>query len=192
MGWWGYAKRQELYQRKHTTLENDGVNPHRNHMKFKECRLEVYHAEQAGEAIFELMLQYANNDRERFIFGSMLQLETEAKAIMRPTLVKLELPIEENPISREQGIKVGEVFREMPFNELIENIYSSVKNIYLPQYAELETLITEDDKECFELAKFMGDHERALLMASDNIIKENEAFMEPVTKMLRFPIPLKK
>ena len=36
----------------------------------------------------------------------------------------------------------------MPFNELIENIYTSVKNIYLPQYAELETLITEDEKEC--------------------------------------------
>ena len=64
--------------------------------------------------------------------------------------------------------------------------------IYLPQYAELETLITEDDKECFELAKFMRDHERALLVASDNIIKENEAFMEPVIKMLRFPIPLKQ
>jgi len=37
--------------------------------KFKECLLEVYHAEQAGEAIFESMLQYANNDKERFIFG---------------------------------------------------------------------------------------------------------------------------
>ena len=160
--------------------------------KFKECLLEVYHAEQTGEIIFESMVRYAKNPNESFVFGSMLQLETEAKAIMRPTLVKLELPILENPISREQGIKVGEVFREMPFNELIENIYTSVKNIYLPQYAELETLITEDEKECFELAKFMGDHERALLEASDNIIKENEAFMEPVTEMLRFPIPLKK
>ena len=160
--------------------------------KFKECLLEVYHAEQAGEAIFELILQSANNDRERFIFGSMLQLETEAKAIMRPTLVKLKLPIHENTISREQGIKAGEIFKEMSFKERIENIHTSVKNIYLPQYAELETLITEDDKECFELARFMGDHERALLKASDNIIKENESFMEPVTEMLRFPIPLKK
>ena len=160
--------------------------------KFKECLLEVYHAEQTGEIIFESMVRYAKNPNESFVFGSMLQLETEAKAIMRPTLVKLELPILENPISREQGIKVGEVFREMPFNELIENIYTSVKNIYLPQYAELETLITEDEKEGFELGKFMGDHERALLEASDNIIKENEAFMEPVTEMLRFPIPLKK
>ena len=101
--------------------------------KFKECLLEVYHAEQAGEAIFELILQYANNDRERFIFGSMLQLETEAKAIMRPTLVKLKLPIHENTISREQGIKAGEIFKEMSFKERIENIYTSVKNIYLPQ-----------------------------------------------------------
>ena len=42
--------------------------------KFKECLLEVYHAEQAGEAIFESMLQYANNDNENcFVIGEMVE-----------------------------------------------------------------------------------------------------------------------
>ena len=59
--------------------------------RFKECLLDVYHAEQTGEVIFESMLRYAQNKEERFILGSMLQLETEAKAIMRPSLVQLEL-----------------------------------------------------------------------------------------------------
>ncbi len=63
--------------------------------RFKECLLEVYHAEQTGEIIFELMLKNAQNKEEYFVFGSMLQLETEAKAIMRPTLIELGLPIEE-------------------------------------------------------------------------------------------------
>ena len=156
--------------------------------RFKECLLDVYHAEQTGEVIFESMLRYAQNKEERFILGSMLQLETEAKAIMRPSLVQLELPIEEEKLSREQGIIIGESFKEMPFAELIQNIEQSVRNIYLPQYEELETLITEEDSDYFKLAKFMGDHERALLLSAENINSNFEDPMKPVTEMLRFPI----
>jgi hypothetical protein len=150
--------------------------------------LEVYHAEQAGEIIFESMVKNAKNKDELFIFGSMLQLETEAKVIMRPTLVKLDLSIEENPVSRNQGLQIGDSFKNIPFQELIRNIAKSVKNIYLPQYEELETLVTEEDWECYRLAKFMGDHERALLLASENIINQVDKPMTPVTDILRFPI----
>ena len=156
--------------------------------RFKECLLDVYHAEQTGEVIFESMLRYAQNKEERFILGSMLQLETEAKAIMRPSLVQLELPIEEEKLSREQGIIIGESFKEIPFAELMQNIEQSVRNIYLPQYEELETLITEEDSDYFKLAKFMGDHERALLLSTENINSNFEDPMKPVTEMLRFPI----
>ena len=156
--------------------------------RFKECLLDVYHAEQTGEVIFESMLRYAQNKEERFILGSMLQLETEAKAIMRPSLVQLELPIEEEKLSREQGIIIGESFKEIPFAELMQNIEQSVRNIYLPQYEELETLITEEDSDYFNLAKFMGDHERALLLSAENINSNFDDPMKPVTEMLRFPI----
>ena len=156
--------------------------------KFKDCLLEVYHAEQAGEIIFESMVKNAKNKDELFIFGSMLQLETEAKVIMRPTLVKLDLSIEKNPISRNQGLQIGDSFKNIHFQELIQNIATSVKNIYLPQYEELETLVTEEDGDCYRLAKFMGDHERALLLASDNIINQLDKPMTPVTDILRFPI----
>jgi hypothetical protein len=134
------------------------------------------------------MVKNAKNKDELFIFGSMLQLETEAKVIMRPTLVKLDLSIEENPISRNQGLQIGDSFKNIPFQELIRNIAKSVKNIYLPQYEELETLVTEEDWECYRLAKFMGDHERALLLASENIINQVDKPMTPVTDILRFPI----
>ena len=156
--------------------------------RFKECLLDVYHAEQTGEVIFESMLRYAQNKEERFILGSMLQLETEAKAIMRPSLVQLEQPIEEEKLSREQGIIIGEIFKEIPFAELMQNIEQSVRNIYLPQYEELETLITEEDSDYFKLAKFMGDHERALLLSAENINSNFDDPMKPVTEMLRFPI----
>lgn len=138
------------------------------------------------------MHKNAQNKEEYFVFGSMLQLETEAKAIMRPTLVELGLPIEEEVSLRRQGVEIGESFKEMPFAELIQNIEQSVKNIYLPQYEELEALVTEEDTEYFKLARFMGDHERALLLSTENINNNSNEPMKPVTEMLRFPILLKK
>ena len=89
--------------------------------RFKECLLDVYHAEQTGEVIFESMLRYAQNKEERFILGSMLQLETEAKAIMRPSLVQLELPIEEEKLSREQGLKYAKQFDHIFPHESLNN-----------------------------------------------------------------------
>ena len=50
--------------------------------KFKECLLEVYLGEQAGEMIFEAMLPKAEDENQRYIFSNMLQLETEGKAII--------------------------------------------------------------------------------------------------------------
>ena len=157
--------------------------------KFKECLLEVYLGEQAGEMIFEAMLPKAEDENQRYIFSNMLQLETEGKAIMRPLLVKLGIPIEENKLLRQQGLEIAETFAGMTFKEQFENIYQSVKNHYLPMYEELSTLIDEEeDKEAYFIAKFMGDHERSILLASENIINDVSDPVQPIRDLLRFPI----
>ena len=157
--------------------------------KFRECLLEVYLGEQAGEMIFEVMLPKAEDENQRYIFSNMLQLETEGKAIMRPLLVKLDIPIEENKLLRQQGLEIAENFRGMTFKEQFENIYQSVKNHYLPMYEELSTLIDEEeDKEAYFIANFMGDHERSILLASENIIKNVPDPVRPIRDLLRFPI----
>ena len=157
--------------------------------KFRECLLEVYLGEQAGEMIFEAMLPMAEDNNQRYIFSNMLQLETEGKAIMRPLLVKLDIPIEENKLLRQQGLEIAENFRGMSFKEQFENIYQSVKNHYLPMYEELSTLIDEEeDKEAYFIANFMGDHERSILLASENIIKNVPDPVRPIRDLLRFPI----
>ena len=149
----------------------------------------MYLGEQAGEMIFEAMLPKAEDENQRYIFSNMLQLETEGKAIMRPLLVKLGIPIEENKLLRQQGLEIAENFRGMSFKEQFENIYQSVKNHYLPMYEELSTLIDEEeDKEAYFIANFMGDHERSILLASENIIKNVPDPVRPIRDLLRFPI----
>ena len=156
--------------------------------KFKECLTEVYLGEQAGEMIFESLLATAQDDDQRYIFSNMLQFETEGKTIMRPLLIKLGLPIEENKALRNQGLEIADSFKEMSFKEQFENIYQSVKNYYLPQYEELSTLVDEEDSEAFNVANFMGEHERSILLAADNIIKDIQDPVKPIRDLLKFPI----
>ena len=156
--------------------------------KFKECLSEVYLGEQAGEMIFDSLLTMAEDDDQRYIFSNMLQLETEGKAIMRPLLVKLGIPIEENITLRNQGLEMAESFKGITFKEQFENIYQSVKNYYLPQYEELSTLVDEEDAEACFIANFMGEHERSILLAADNIIKDKQDPIKPVRDLLRFPL----
>ena len=156
--------------------------------KFKECLTEVYLGEQAGEMIFESLLTTAEDDNQRYIFSNMLQFETEGKTIMRPLLIKLGLPIEENKALRNQGLEIADSFKEMSFKEQFENIYQSVKNYYLPQYEELSTLVDEEDSEAYYIANFMGEHERSILLAADNLIKDKQDPVKPIRDLLKFPI----
>ena len=156
--------------------------------EFKDCLLDVYLGEQAGEMIFESMLTMTEDESQRYIISNMLQLETEGKAIMRPLLVKLGISIEENKPLRERGIEIADTFRGMPFKEQFENIYQSVKNYYLPQYEELATLVDEEDSDAFYIANFMGEHERSILLASENIIKDRPNPVQPIRDILKFPI----
>jgi len=138
--------------------------------------------------IFDSLLTMAEDDDQRYIFSNMLQLETEGKAIMRPLLVKLGIPIEENITLRNQGLEMAESFKGLTFKEQFENIYQSVKNYYLPQYEELSTLVDEEDAEACFIANFMGEHERSILLAADNIIKDKQDPIKPVRDLLRFPL----
>ena len=97
--------------------------------------------------IFEYLLKYAQNEEERYIYGSMLQFETEAKAVMRPLLQKLDLPIGEEIVSRERGIEIGLSLKEVPFKELMKDVEKSIENHYLPLYEELESLADEEEAE---------------------------------------------
>ena len=107
---------------------------------------------------------------------------------MRPLLRKLDLPMGEQIVSRERGIEIGLSLKEVPFKDLMKDIEESIKNHYLPLYEELESLADEEEvEECF-VSKFMGDHERALLLTAQNFILDKNDSMRPITNMLRFPL----
>ena len=62
--------------------------------------IEYYRGETIGEVLFDGLLSSRTESRHRYVMGTMLQLETETKARLRPAMVKHALPIIEDPSAR--------------------------------------------------------------------------------------------
>ena len=157
--------------------------------RFREALLDVYHGEQFGEAFFEALLSHAEDSEQRYVLGSLLQLESEGKAVMRPVLAKLGLSLDEDPASRPRGVSTSTMLREMPWTDKFAAMADGILSKGLPQYEELATLVTaEEDREALALASFMATHERAILKASENIAAKRENPVAPVVEILHFPL----
>ena len=157
--------------------------------EFKDRLQDVYRGEQFGEAVFEILVDKAENEEQRYILGSLLQLETEGKALMRPVLARLGRSISLIPDSRAEGHAAVGVIAKMPWQEKFALMAESIRTRGLPKYTELATLVSaDDDIEAYKLAEFMGQHERAILAVAENIAAGKENPIAPVVDLLHFPL----
>jgi hypothetical protein len=157
---------------------------------FQECLIDVYRGEVAGEAAFESMLGVADGPQQKYVIGSMLQFETEGKAIIRPLLMRLGLSMLEDPTGRTAGTAGGAQLNTLAWVDRFSALHEMVKANYLPRYLELATLASpQDDPEAARIASFMASHERAIVAAAANIIAGGADPVAPIVELLHFPLP---
>ena len=58
-----------------------------NNTEYPACINELYQSEVLGEAAFLALVNIAKNAREKYHIGTVLQLETETKARLRPFIL---------------------------------------------------------------------------------------------------------
>jgi hypothetical protein len=157
---------------------------------FRECLVEIHRGEVLGEAAFAEMLASAQTPDQIYIFGSLLQLETEGKALLRPLLARLGLSFVEDDGVKAQAKADGANLARLPMHEAMAALEELVRARFLPRYLELGTLVTpEDGPEAARIAAFMGAHEQALVDVAANIVAGTEDPMAPVAALLHFPLP---
>ena len=76
--------------------------------EFKACIVTYYQTEVLGEALFESLITKFQEPDHRYKIGSLLQLETETKARLRPTLLELGGSVEEAEESRHTGRELAD------------------------------------------------------------------------------------
>jgi hypothetical protein len=157
---------------------------------FRECLIDVYRGEVAGEAAFESMLGIADGAEQQYVVGSLLQFETEGKAIIRPLLMRLGLSMLEDPEGRAGGAAGGAQLNALPWVERFAILQEMVKANYLPRYLELATLVSrDDDPEAARVAAFMGLHEQAVVALAGNVMAGTADPVAPIAALLHFPLP---
>lgn len=157
--------------------------------EFRDGLLEVYRGEQFGEAVFEVLVDQAENEEQGYILGSLLQFESEGKTRIRPLLARLGLPMSLAADSRAEGHAAVNALAEMSWQEKFAAMAASIRARGLPKYTALEKLVpAEEDQEAHGLAVFLGDHERAILRAAENIASGVARPVAPVVELLHFPL----
>ena len=71
--------------------------------EFRDCLVGYYQTEVRGEAFFGALLTKFEDPDHLYKIGSLLQLETETKARLRPAILELGGSVEELESSREAG-----------------------------------------------------------------------------------------
>jgi hypothetical protein len=156
---------------------------------FRDSLVEVYGAEVLGESLFGEMLDAAKTPGEVYVLGSMLQLETEGKATLRPLLARLGLPLREDGESRTQGATSAARLNGLPWAERFGAIHDAIEKNFLPRYLALaEQVSAEEDPDAAKVAAFMGRHERAILAATAEVVKGAADPIAPLTPLLRYPL----
>lgn len=93
---------------------------------------ELYQGEVLGEALFNKMLPDLDNDRERYVVATMLQLETETKARLRQVVAQRGLNLAEESAQRTAGEGVAAQLASMNWLEKMQRLQQGGRQLPAP------------------------------------------------------------
>jgi hypothetical protein len=147
---------------------------------------ELYQGEILGEAAFDAILPHLDDDRQRYIVATMLQLETETKARLRPIAARYGLEVAEDPAQRAAGAGLGAELAGASWREKMQALHDITGGKYLPRYQEIAALAGPEDA---EITRYMVQHEASLFeVAKRELAGDTANSVELVVSQLRYPI----
>jgi hypothetical protein len=150
------------------------------------CTRALYESEILGEALFLALVQEAKTPRDRYHLGTLLQLESETKARLRPLLFKHGVSLGEVADLSLVELAIG-AYRDMEWRDFV-GLNVPVVEGFLAQFEAIVKVGDEADREILES---MVRHEAAILrwatMERDGIV---EGSLNAVIAELNYPLPV--
>lgn len=147
---------------------------------------ELYQGEVLGEGLFNRMLRDLDDERQRHVVGSMLQLETETKAYLRQAAASRGLPVMEDDAQRAAGEHVAESLQGMRWIEKMGRLQAGIGGRYLPRF---ELLASGARPEDVDVTSLMVRHEAALLdVVTREAAGDTRSSLDPLRPLLRWPL----
>ncbi|MGK0223149.1 MAG: hypothetical protein ACI9ON_002392 [Limisphaerales bacterium] len=158
-------------------------------MSLEEYRLALqgqYQGEVAGEVSICQLLKQFTSPRQQYLLGSMLQLETETKARLRPAAVKLGIDLVESDSARADGEALAGMVNGLDWQSSMGVLVGPLAD-FTARYSEIASMAPHEFK---ELADSMVTHEESLLnLARSEASGETDDSIDVVVDQLVFPLP---
>jgi hypothetical protein len=154
-------------------------------LPYPACTRELYESEILGETLFLALLQEAKSPRDRYHLGTLLQLESETKARLRPLLFKHGVSLDEVADLSLIELAIG-AYRDMSWQEFAELNVPVVEGFL----ARFEAIAKIGDEADHEILESMVRHEASILrwatMERDSNV---DGSLDDVIAQLNYPLP---
>ena len=152
--------------------------------EYPACLRELLDSEIFGEAVSLALLDVAKNDRERFHFATLLQLETETKARLRPLLFRYGISLAE-PVPTEEIEEIVNGYQASSWEDFAAANKAVVQQ-FLDRFQEIARIGPDEDREILES---MIQHEQAILRWFDMESRgERDGSLDAVIDELKYPL----
>ena len=153
---------------------------------YPECLRELYESEIYGEALSLALLAVAKNERERYHHATLLQLETENKARLRPLLYKYNIRLSEE-VDLAPVLQLVASYENQSWQEFMNLSIPGIKN-FLSRFYEIAKAGPQEDQECLQS---MIRHEVSILRWMEmEVAGETEGSLDAIIEQLAFPLPV--
>ncbi len=153
--------------------------------EFKKNLSELYQGEIIGEVFFDELLKRFDSPQHQYKLATLLQLETETKARLRPTVLELGVELAELDGYRKQGLDFVESCEGMDWKGLMAYL-SEIVEPYVKKFIGFAEVAPPEYK---DVADSMVVHEAAILtFARLEASGDTEHSLDDVIKQLKFPL----
>jgi hypothetical protein len=153
---------------------------------FNDGLTEMYQGEILGEALLDKMLAFYDEPLKRYKIATMLQLETETVARLRPSMLELGLDLAETNESRALGIQAAESLQGLDWADLMVRLRDLVKP-YVDRYHEIVTTAPPPYR---AIAESMVVHEESLYRFTEReLAGDSEHSLDDIIAQLHHPLP---
>lgn len=151
-----------------------------NKIVYPQCIQEFYQGEVFGVAVFLALRNVAKTNRDKHQFMTLLQLESETKARLRPFLSKYKLDTVEQ-IDQAEIDGIVSLYQQNSWHDFVSALQKMVVP-FITRYKEIERSGPDEDK---SILHFMVEHEIAILnWLNMEISGENEDSLKPILDQL--------
>ena len=153
-------------------------------LEYPACINELYQSEVLGEQAFLALIAVARNEREKYHFGTLLQLESETKVRLRPFLQKYDIQFVESQENGEQVAGFVAAYRENGWHEFLAALKPLVEQ-FVARFQEIADAGPVEDQ---DVLQSMVTHEESFVHWIDREVAGEEGALDLAISQLQFPL----